>query len=1585
MRVRNRPAAAGGRVPRGRSAARARRARLCTAAIAGAAVMTMAALSATSGAQAIASDQPSSANGVNRSDLHDPIAPTNRESGAGVNVTVGKGLLVATDPSGKPQLNELISGTQISGTGSASITVPMGSPSVKSRNSFSNPQMDGDSILYNVQNAGAQQQLFQATNSSYDDKLPIDVHVDAWLNDQPIDPAELANVSGHVKVRYTFTNTTTQNTPVTYRDPQGRTVTTTQPVPTPYGGAFSVTLPSDFANINAPWAQAGMNSAGTSIGGSLMLFPPVGDTTQTLTIEAEASDGTWPGAQVEAFPVNLDKDSSFGKLAFKYGGEAENIAGRVVNAGVTAQADLARYQILLMYYRGIVERIDNGLVKPMLDGFQVDSSKIQQIINGLVPLNDNAKQLGDALPQAAEAVDGVNTNLQTGYAQLQSIERQVLAFTSNKLPGYNRMVQQANSFIPDSGLGTIVNNLQHFPQWFSQAAQVCAATGLGSASPEQLFYNLFIYPADSVPYITGPNPPYGTGSIDAAVAALPAGSAKTGLQQMQRAYYDLLTTSAIEALVADGYGKYWLQDPGSFVDGVGAVMGTGCPEVTGNSTLTQLATELQNPTNLRYLHEAQQALAQLPGMASELASWTTRSQGLSQEFQQINSKISNSDCAQTSTGIKQCGAIQQLAYLEAGLASGGNEVNSELVPGTQKLAANAPKAQHYFNLAQQYEPQIAHEVQTAPGQISSYASELGAYLGEAASGVGTIASAQETAARTIAMVKIMDDRVNAGAGMPAGPATGANTQLAAYEYQITGATNSKVALIRALVGLVLLLFAAATASYISRHRRLAGRNAGQVARGGQTGATQAGSGQAPGMDRSRNGHPRRLQIVVAVVVGLISIVLPVAVAASGQAAGSASGSTGLDVTVGKNVIVAADPSGQPDVQQLQSYTQATGNGSANVSVPMDTSDPKSNTSFAAPTTFGDSVVYHLNGAGGAQAVQQAVNNSYDAALPITVKVEATLNGKSINPADMVNITGDVKVSYTITNATAKPTVVTYRNAQGEMVTTTEQVPMPFGTEFEVTLPQGFADIDAPWASAAVSAQGLTPTGTSIVGDLMLFPPVGATTQTLTVQARAANATWPQATFTATPITLSTNAEGKLVQQYGPEVSAYAEKAYTGGVTGQADIAKYQALALQYAQKLNTINDTTVKPVVKEIANGGPAVDNAVDSLKKLNSGAEQLADELPAALAGVRTIGSYLKTASTDIAKYKPEVVSAISELQSVNADIQQLNSALQDNSQEILNEINSIFSGTNISDLTDASELLTAVCSYGANTMLYQDPSTGTTWDSVLSNALTALGSGSGSVYANLNQLKSDLDGYGSVSNKANLAGCANLETKIIGPAAGFASQYGASVAPWFNRFLPQMNDLATTFDQLTNQAVTLVRTQLPWVVNALASGSASIKVAQQGLTYALHNVNTQVVPESQLLVSQVPVIERVYGKAREYAPQIESTIAGIPGELDSVAGDLGMFNPIAGTAESLGQQAEDFVNKNLAIMTIMNQRALAGDGIPAGPAKGATTQLASYQYAITGGDTESRQNLIQYGLGMLFLLVGAGVANVIYTRRAK
>lgn len=223
---------------------------------------------------------------------------------------------------------------------------------------------------------------------------------------------------------------------------------------------------------------------------------------------------------------------------------------------------------------------------------------------------------------------------------------------------------------------------------------------------------------------------------------------------------------------------------------------------------------------------------------------------------------------------------------------------------------------------------------------------------------------------------------------------------------------------------------------------------------------------------------------------------------------------GLDVVVGETVAITVDQNGNPTPFSLYMLNgQVSGNGSGTLELPVaqDSTSPKDLTSET-----------------GAVSNFMQVVGTFGGQMPLTTKTELKVNGETVDPTQGFNLNGDVEITYTVTNNTSRQQAVTYKDMFGVEQTKVVDVPVPFGDSYSVTFGDGW-DITDP----GVGTKQVTGSGTQVANTFVLFPivegVVGGTTQSLTVKAKAQNASLPNTTHTIVPVKLADYFDGVALQ------------------------------------------------------------------------------------------------------------------------------------------------------------------------------------------------------------------------------------------------------------------------------------------------------------------------------------------------------------------------------------------------------------------------------------------------------------------------
>jgi hypothetical protein len=317
-------------------------------------------------------------------------------------------------------------------------------------------------------------------------------------------------------------------------------------------------------------------------------------------------------------------------------------------------------------------------------------------------------------------------------------------------------------------------------------------------------------------------------------------------------------------------------------------------------------------------------------------------------------------------------------------------------------------------------------------------------------------------------------------------------------------------------------------------------------------------------------------------------------------------SSGNWVGVAQTVVVATSAtgkiSGKPRV-----FTQwsANGSGPATLKVPMSTSGFR-NLSGLGTTPVKDGYAVwnlHLSGPTNERSVAQFPANK----LPLQVSAAYELNGKKMSAKGVVGKSGELKVTYVITNVTTQPTKVTFANVLGNKETTSVKAPAPVVAVVNVTVPATFTNLKAPGASASGNGNG-TSSGS---WTLFMFNPLGGVKQSVTYQAHVTDATVPSATVEAAVLPPANAPPLPAITEPG----APAVPTVTLGKRLASLQVKLQAARARLASKASAVLDA-----FKQVA---------VPAVRGVSGQAAQLASGLPAASAAAQAASSNdLRTAT---------------------------------------------------------------------------------------------------------------------------------------------------------------------------------------------------------------------------------------------------------------------------------------------------------------------------------------------------------------------
>lgn len=359
----------------------------------------------------------------------------------------------------------------------------------------------------------------------------------------------------------------------------------------------------------------------------------------------------------------------------------------------------------------------------------------------------------------------------------------------------------------------------------------------------------------------------------------------------------------------------------------------------------------------------------------------------------------------------------------------------------------------------------------------------------------------------------------------------------------------------------------------------------------------------------------------------LSASTPLAAAATVQGADSTGSAQVVDT---ETVQAYLDATGAVQEQRVYEQLVLRGSGTVKVSNPVSTEGLRNLDGFGGFEVRDGAQVatYDLDAADG--VVRERTVSDHEADLPLAVSVRYLLDGEEVEPGDVVGASGRLEVEYTVENTTARTQEVEIPDGRGG--TTTREVPVavPFAGTLTTTLPSSFTDVTSERANLAGDGRG----GTKVSFTMTLFPPIGATTATLSWAADITDGVVPRAELSALPVnpmespTFATAADG-----YRKGTST-GEQLADGAREMDANLLKLRDGAQQLLSGLIQLHDGADRlraglngkalPGARKLADGSARLDAGLakieDGAGDLAAGSRKVSDGNAAAAAGSRDL-----------------------------------------------------------------------------------------------------------------------------------------------------------------------------------------------------------------------------------------------------------------------------------------------------------------------------------------------------------------------------
>ncbi len=343
----------------------------------------------------------------------------------------------------------------------------------------------------------------------------------------------------------------------------------------------------------------------------------------------------------------------------------------------------------------------------------------------------------------------------------------------------------------------------------------------------------------------------------------------------------------------------------------------------------------------------------------------------------------------------------------------------------------------------------------------------------------------------------------------------------------------------------------------------------------------------------------------AAVIGLVAAVgvLPGSSFADGDT------SNGVSTVNTETIQTYLDADGNINDSRIYEQLTLTGDGQVTVDNPVDSDGLRNLDGFGGVEAKDGNLQqqYDVNGV----ARSRTVSNFDSSKLPISVDVTYELDGKSVSADDLVGATGDVNVSYTVKNLTAKKMPLTYSDGNGGTKTETSDVSIPLVGTVVFDLPDNFTNVQSQAASMGGDGHG----GTQMEYLLTLFPPIGGNTVSFGYTAHLTNGTVPPVSFTAAPVDPLSNPTFATAADSYQSGAATGEQLAAGATKINTNLLRLRDGAAQLLAGLIKLNDGAhqlstgltgqAAPGAAQLAAGAGQLNTG---LAKIDSGAGQLAD-----------------------------------------------------------------------------------------------------------------------------------------------------------------------------------------------------------------------------------------------------------------------------------------------------------------------------------------------------------------------------------------
>jgi len=663
----------------------------------------------------------------------------------------------------------------------------------------------------------------------------------------------------------------------------------------------------------------------------------------------------------------------------------------------------------------------------------------------------------------------------------------------------------------------------------------------------------------------------------------------------------------------------------------------------------------------------------------------------------------------------------------------------------------------------------------------------------------------------------------------------------------------------------------------------------------------------------------------------------------------------------ETVQVAMDASGNIDAKRVYEQLVLTGNGKVDLSNPISTKGLRNLDGFRGYDVK-DGAVRIKTDVDGTKKYRSV--SDFTKKLPLDIKVTYTLDGKKMDPSDIVGKSGKLEVRYVVTNVTGTTEDVPFTNGEGKTETAPQEVVVPMVGTLDTTLPSSFTKVVPDGANAAGDGRG----GTLLSFTMTLIPPIGKASAEIGYTAQVKDATIPKADISALPVNPLENVSfkggaeaykggaqtGQDLTAGATEINANVLKLRDGASDLLAGILKLQDGAGQLSDGGGELNAGASKLKAEgthKVADGAAKLQK--DGTGKLAAGAGELDAGAGKLNKGAGDLSAGLKEAGAKAPALLGGLNTVANGLAQVDAGLTQLNglvvpgaNSISSGAAQLIGAINTQLSP----GLANVSGALSQALGVVSNVT-----------DATQKAQLTALLNGAKD---GVDQVKAGLDG----SVKSGLTSIKGGGDAIAGGVNG-ATGAGGSLKNG-------VAALRDGVDQLKDGGVKLADGlgQLSSGADKLKSGTGDLKAGTGDLKSGANTLNGKAAE----LRDGARTVDGKMGELTAGSSKLSNGLVELKTGLDTAAegapklpegADRLSKEGTSKVVESGKETAMDF-GQRYALLEAGAKRAASAQ--PYGSPEGATA-LTAYKFEIAGEDGAGTANL-KRGLAAIALMVAAG-----------